>query len=74
MSDVQAALPFGLTRREAQVLSRLAKSETTAEIAQALGISPKTADHHIQNIYNKTDIRARPALALFALEHGIVMD
>lgn len=74
VSEAQASLPFGLTRREAQVLSRLAKSETTAEIAQALGISPKTADHHIQNIYNKTDIRARPALALFALEHGIVME
>ena len=74
VKDAGASLPFGLTRREAQVLSRLAKSETTAEIAQSLGISPKTADHHIQSIYNKTDIRARPALALFALEHGIVMD
>ena len=74
ISEAQASLPFGLTRREAQVLARLAKSETTAEIAQTLGISPKTADHHIQSIYNKTDIRARPALALFALEHGIVLD
>lgn len=74
VSDTQASLPFGITRREAQVLTRLAKSETTAEIAQTLGISPKTADHHIQNIYNKTGIRARPALALFALEHGIVME
>ncbi|GGE53220.1 HD domain-containing phosphohydrolase [Actibacterium pelagium] len=74
VSDAKAAYPFGLTRREAQVLSRLAKSETTAEIAEALGISPKTADHHIQSIYNKTDVRARPALALLALEHGIVMD
>ena len=72
--DAGASLPFGLTRREAQVLARLAKSETTAEMAESLGISPKTADHHIQSIYNKTDIRARPALALFALEHGIVMD
>ena len=74
VKDAGASLPFGLTRREAQVLSRLAKSETTAEIAESLGISPKTADHHIQSIYNKTDIRARPALALFALEHGVVMD
>ncbi len=74
VKDAGASLPFGLTRREAQVLARLAKSETTAEVAESLGISPKTADHHIQSIYNKTDIRARPALALFALEHGIVMD
>ncbi len=74
VAETLGSIPFGLTRREAQVLSRLAKSETTAELADALGISPKTADHHIQNIYNKTNIRARPALALFALEHGIVMD
>lgn len=74
VNEAKEALPFGLTRREAQVLSRIAKSETTAEIASALNISPKTADHHIQSIYNKTDARARPALALLALEHGIVMD
>jgi HD-GYP domain-containing protein (c-di-GMP phosphodiesterase class II) len=74
VSDAQASLPFGLTKREAQVLSRLAKSETTAEIADGLGISPKTADHHIQNIYNKTEVRARPALALLALEHRLVTD
>lgn len=74
VKDAGASLPFGITRREAQVLSHLAKSESTSENAQCLGISPKTADHHIQSIYNKTDIRARPALALFALEHGILMD
>ena len=72
--DSGASLPFGLSRREAQVLARLAKSDTTAKIAEGLGISPKTADHHIQSIYNKTDIRARPTLALFALENGIVTD
>ena len=72
--QIKTAYPFNMTRREVQVLARLAMSETTAEVAEALNISPKTADHHIQNIYNKTGIRARPALALFALEHGIVMD
>lgn len=74
VKDASKAYPFGLTRREAQVLSRLAKSETTAEIADALNISPKTADHHIQSIYSKTDTRGRPAIALLAMEYGIVMD
>jgi len=74
VKESKEALPFGLTRREAQVLSRIAKSETTAAIAEALNISPKTADHHIQNIYNKTNVRARPALALLALEYRIVME
>ena len=74
VKQVQTAYPFNMTRREVQVLTRLAMSETTAEVAEALNISPKTADHHIQNIYRKTGVNARPALALLALEHGFVMD
>ena len=70
--EVADALPFGLTRREAQVLACLAKSQSTKEIAKSLKISPKTADHHIQSIYKKTGVNARPALALLALEHGII--
>jgi len=66
--------PCGLTRREAQVLAHLARSDTTARIADALGIAEKTADHHIQSIYTKTKIRGRAAIALFAVEHGIVLD
>jgi len=74
VKDTNKAYPFDLTRREAQVLTRLAKSESTAQIADGLYISPKTADHHIQNIYTKTGTRGRPAIALFAHEHGIVAD
>lgn len=74
VKEVRTAYPFNMTRREVQVLARLAMSETTAQVAAALNISPKTADHHIQNIYKKTGVNARPALALLALEHGIVMD
>ncbi len=66
--------PCGLTRREAQVLAHLARSDTTARIADTLGISEKTADHHIQSIYTKTGVRGRAAIALFAVEHGIVLD
>ena len=60
VKDATEALPFGLTRREAQVPSSIAKSE----IASAPNISLKTADHHIQSICNKTDARTRPALRL----------
>jgi HD-GYP domain-containing protein (c-di-GMP phosphodiesterase class II) len=68
------ALPFGLTRREAQVIACLARSETTAQIAARLGISAKTADHHIQSIYTKTGVRGRAPIALFAIEHGLGSD
>ena len=74
VKEIRTAYPFNMTRREIQVMARLAMSETTAQVANALNISPKTADHHIQNIYKKTGVNARPALALLALEHAIVMD
>lgn len=73
-SVVTAALPFDLTRREAEVLVRLARSESTGRIAEALSISEKTADHHVQSIYSKTGVRGRAAIALFAIEHGLSAD
>ncbi len=68
------ALPFGLSRREAQVIACLARSETTPQIAARLGISAKTTDHHIQSIYNKTGVRGRAPIAILAIEHGLGRD
>lgn len=70
-SAAAQALPFDLTRREAEVMARPARSESTARIARALAISEKTADHHIQAIYAKTGVRNRPAIAILAIEYGL---
>jgi DNA-binding NarL/FixJ family response regulator len=64
--------PRGLTDREAQVLRLLARGLQTKQIARALAISVKTADHHIQNVYRKIGVSTRAAAALFAMEHGLV--
>lgn len=63
--------PGGLTAREVEVLIEIARGLSTKAIAKALDISPKTADHHIQKIYEKTGTRSRAAAALYALEHKI---
>ena len=42
-------LPAGLTDRELEVLLALAAGKTNKEIAETLGISPKTAGHHVPN-------------------------
>ena len=47
----------GLTRRERQVLDRIAEGGSTKEIAQALGISPKTVEFHRSNLLKKFDAR-----------------
>jgi HD-GYP domain-containing protein (c-di-GMP phosphodiesterase class II) len=67
----RAALPAGLTTREAEVLALAASGLTTAQIAERLVISPKTADSHIQHIYAKIGCSTRGAAVLFALKHHL---
>jgi HD-GYP domain-containing protein (c-di-GMP phosphodiesterase class II) len=66
------ARPGGLTDREAEVLRLLAQGRQTKQIGQTLGISAKTADRHIQNIYGKIGVSTRPAATLFAVEFGLL--
>jgi len=54
------------------VLRLVADGRTSAEIATQLFISPRTAEHHVQNIYDKTGVRSRAAVTLFAVEHGLL--
>jgi DNA-binding CsgD family transcriptional regulator len=49
-----------------------ARGLTTKEIADRLFISPKTADRHIQNIYNKIGVSTRAAAALWAMQNAVV--
>jgi HD-GYP domain-containing protein (c-di-GMP phosphodiesterase class II) len=64
--------PAGLTEREVQVVRMLARGLQTKQVAHALGISAKTADHHIQNAYRKIGVSTRAAATLFAMEHGLM--
>ncbi|MGH2762502.1 MAG: HD domain-containing phosphohydrolase [Thermoleophilaceae bacterium] len=64
--------PAGLTEREVEVVRLLARGLQTKQIARALGISGKTADHHIQNAYSKLTVSTRSAATLVAMEHGLV--
>ena len=66
------ARPAGLTEREAEVLRLLAQGRQTKQIGRALGISSKTADRHIQNIYGKIGVSTRPAATLFAVNCGLL--
>ncbi|MDH4064269.1 MAG: LuxR C-terminal-related transcriptional regulator, partial [Acidobacteriota bacterium] len=64
--------PGGLSRREVDVLQLAARGLTAKEIADKLFISAKTADHHIQHIYNKIGVSTRAAAALWATQHAVV--
>jgi HD-GYP domain-containing protein (c-di-GMP phosphodiesterase class II) len=65
-------LPAGLTDRELEVLLALASGKSNKEIAEALGISVKTAGHHVQHIFDKTGVRTRSAATVWAFERQLV--
>ncbi len=72
--DQQArrARPAGLSRREVEVLRLLADGRTSGEIATHLFISPRTAEHHVQNIYTKIGVSGRAAATRWAIRHEVV--
>ncbi len=51
----------GLTRREAEVLGWIAHGKQNAEIGRLLFISPHTVRKHVENIFEKLDVRTRTA-------------
>ena len=64
--------PGGLSTREVEVLRLAARGLSTQQIADRLFISPKTADHHIQHIYDKICVSTRAAAALWAMQNRVV--
>jgi len=53
--------PFGLTRREHEVLDLICAEQTNAEIAAKLFLSVKTVDHHVSAILGKLGVPTRAA-------------
>jgi len=61
----------GLTPREQEVLSRLARGYTNKEIAQDLFISEKTVKTHLNNIFRKLKVTRRLQAILYAIREGL---
>jgi DNA-binding NarL/FixJ family response regulator len=62
----------GLTARERDVLTLIAKGRSNAEIAEDLFISGVTVKSHIGRIFTKLGLRDRAAAIVYAFDHGIV--
>lgn len=64
--------PAPLTPREREVLALLAEGLSNKAIAEALVISPRTVNFHLDNIYAKLGVNSRMEAALLALRQGWV--
>jgi DNA-binding NarL/FixJ family response regulator len=62
----------GLTLRQREVLQLVAQGRTAKEIANALGLSVKTAVFHKMAIMDKLGLRTTADLTRYALDHGIL--
>jgi DNA-binding NarL/FixJ family response regulator len=65
--------PGGLSDREVEVLRLVVEGCSNPEVGRRLGISRRTAEHHVQHIYDKIGVSSRAAAVLFAVEHDLLM-
>ena len=64
--------PVGLTEREVEVLRLAARGLSNREIAGRLYISERTVGHHLAHVYDKTGLRTRAGVAVWAVENRLL--
>lgn len=61
-----------LSPRESEVMRRVADGETNHAIAEALGLSEKTVERHVSNIFDKFGVSSRAAATAHALRNDLL--
>ncbi len=64
----------GLTRRQLEVLGKLAQGMTNRQIAEELVLSPRTVEMHVANVLNKLGCNNRAEAVGRAAELGLLQD
>ncbi|WP_445736767.1 response regulator transcription factor [Mariniflexile sp.] len=64
--------PISLSEREVEVISLIAESYTTKDIANKLNLSFHTIGTHRKNIFKKLKIRNSSELIIYAIKKGII--
>lgn len=63
---------YRLSNRELDVLEQLALDHSVQEIADILGISPRTVSFHLTNIYRKLEVHSQTGAVAKALRSRII--
>lgn len=62
----------GLTAREMEILQLMVKGKTSQKVAERLGCSVNTVNHHAKSIYRKLNVHNRSELARKAAAAGLL--
>jgi DNA-binding CsgD family transcriptional regulator len=57
----------GLTRREAEVLLWVSYGKTNKTVSEILGISPRTVNKHLEQVFRKLGVETRAAATAIAV-------
>lgn len=71
LSGPQSAVS-ALTVREHEVITAVASGRTNAAVARELGISTRTVQKHLENIYQKLGVSSRTELVQYAFRQGLL--
>ena len=55
--------PIALSRKQFQVVEHLVSGATDKQIAEVLGVSPRTVSNTLRHVYDKTGVSSRTHLA-----------
>ncbi|KDN75858.1 helix-turn-helix transcriptional regulator [Streptomyces olindensis] len=70
--ETPTELPYGLSPRELEVLTRAATGQTNQAIAQALFLSPRTVHSHVEHLLRKTGCVSRAQATALAVRDGLL--
>jgi DNA-binding NarL/FixJ family response regulator len=62
----------GLSKREFEVMVRLAAGEAVGAIGAALSLSPKTVSTYRSRIFDKLGLASNAAVTRYAMEEGLI--
>jgi DNA-binding NarL/FixJ family response regulator len=72
LAEVEGTKAMPLSKREREILQKVADGATTRQVATDLGISPHTVKTHLERIFEKLGANDRAQAVAIAIRTGIV--
>lgn len=72
VTETDVHLPYGLTEREIDVLTGIARGLSNQQIASSHAVSFRTTTTHVERILNKLGERSRTGAAIRAVNEGLI--